>query len=67
MTHILNALLPIATIAVALALVIGLWNMMRGGSGTFSQKVMRARVILQFFAIILTLAVLYIAARQAGP
>jgi len=38
--------------AVAVVLLLGLINMMRGGSGNTSQKLMRLRVLLQFIAII---------------
>jgi hypothetical protein len=43
---------PIAIGAVAVVLVLGLVNMMRGGSPHKSQKLMRLRVLLQFIAII---------------
>ena len=46
------AFVPIAIGAVAVVLVIGLVNMMRGGSPHKSQKLMRLRVLLQFIAII---------------
>jgi hypothetical protein len=46
------ALVPIAVIAVAVVLVFGLVNMMRGGSAQTSQKLMRLRVLMQFVAII---------------
>jgi hypothetical protein len=46
------ALVPIAVIAVAVVLVFGLVNMMRGGSPQTSQKLMRLRVLMQFVAII---------------
>lgn len=48
-------LLPIAVAAVALVLLMGLVNMMRGGSPNFSQKLMRMRVVLQFVAIVITM------------
>jgi hypothetical protein len=48
-------ILPIAVGAVALVLVLGLVNMMRGGSPNRSQKLMRLRVLLQFVAIIITM------------
>ena len=48
-------LLPVAVAAVALVLLLGLINMMRGGSPNQSQKLMRLRVLLQFFAIIITM------------
>lgn len=43
---------PAAIIAVAVVLVLGLVNMMRGGSPNRSQKLMRLRVLLQFVAIV---------------
>ena len=46
------ALVPLAVIAVAVVLVFGLVNMMRGGSPQTSQKLMRLRVLMQFVAII---------------
>ena len=48
-------LVPIAIGAVAVVLVLGLINMMRGGSGNTSQKLMRLRVLLQFVAIVITM------------
>ena len=46
-------ILPVAAGAVALVLLLGLINMMRGGSPNTSQKLMRWRVLLQFVAIII--------------
>jgi FtsZ-interacting cell division protein ZipA len=37
--------------AVVVVLVLGLWNMMRGGSPSRSQNLMRWRVLLQAVAI----------------
>jgi cytochrome c biogenesis protein CcdA len=54
-----NIILPIAVGAVALVLLLGLFNMMRGGSPDRSQKLMRWRVVLQFVAIILTMATVW--------
>jgi hypoxia induced protein len=48
-------LLPVAVAAVAFVLMMGLVNMMRGGSPNTSQKLMRMRVLLQFVAIIITM------------
>ncbi len=42
---------PIAVGAVAIVLLLGLINMMMGGSGNTSQKLMRLRVLLQAIAI----------------
>jgi hypothetical protein len=46
------ALVPIAIAAVAVVLLLGLANMMRGGSPQRSQKLMRLRVLLQFVALV---------------
>jgi ABC-type Na+ efflux pump permease subunit len=46
---------PIAIAAVALVLLLGLINMMRGGSPNRSQKLMQWRVLLQFIAILITM------------
>jgi Hypoxia induced protein conserved region len=43
---------PIAVGAVAVVLLLGLINTMRGGSPWTSQKLMRLRVVLQFVAIV---------------
>jgi hypothetical protein len=45
-------ILPVAVGAVALVLLMGLVNMMRGGSPNRSQQLMRLRVLLQFVAIV---------------
>ena len=45
-------ILPVAVGAVALVLLMGLLNMMRGGSPNRSQQLMRWRVVLQFVAIV---------------
>jgi hypothetical protein len=43
---------PIAVGAVVIVLLLGLGNMLRGGSPNTSQKLMRLRVLLQFVAIV---------------
>ena len=50
-----SILLPIAVAALALVLLLGLINMMKGGSPNTSQKLMRLRVLLQFIAICITM------------
>ena len=52
-------LLPIAVGAVALVLLLGLVNMMRGGSPNRSQNLMRLRVLLQFVAVVITMVVVW--------
>jgi uncharacterized membrane protein len=56
-------LVPAAVIAVAIVLVLGLVNMMRGGSPNRSQKLMRLRVLLQFVAIIVIMATIWVMGR----
>ena len=58
-----SALVPIAIIAVAVVLVLGLINMMRGGSPNTSQKLMRLRVLLQFVAIVVIMATIWMMGR----
>ncbi|HET7679692.1 MAG TPA: twin transmembrane helix small protein [Xanthobacteraceae bacterium] len=59
MSTLLNNLVPIAIGAVAIVLVLGLINMMRGGSPNTSQRLMRMRVLLQFIAIIVIMAAVW--------
>lgn len=54
-----NTLVSIAVGAVAVVLVLGLVNMLRGGSANTSQRLMRLRVVLQFLAIICIVVVLW--------
>jgi hypothetical protein len=54
-----TVLVPIAIAAVAIVLVLGLINMMRGGSPNRSQQLMRMRVLLQFIAIIIIMATIW--------
>ncbi len=53
-------LIPIALALVAVVLLLGLWNMMRGGSANASQNFMRARVLAQFAAIVIVMAALWL-------
>jgi hypothetical protein len=54
-TILSKLILPLAVAAVAFVLVLGLINMMRGGSPNRSQKLMQWRVLLQFIAIVITM------------
>lgn len=54
---------PIAIGAVAIVLIFGLVNMMRGGDSGTSQRLMRWRVILQFVAIIVIMTTIYFTGR----
>jgi hypothetical protein len=55
--------IPVALAAVAVVLLAGLWNMMRGGSPNTSQLLMRWRVILQFIALCLVMLAIYLAGK----
>jgi len=55
--------LPLALAAVAFVLLLGLINMMRGGSPNRSQKLMRLRVLLQFVAIVLIMLTVLVMGR----
>ena len=65
MTGFLSKLvLPIAVGAVAIVLLLGLINMMRGGSPNRSQKLMQWRVLLQFVAIVITMLTVWVMGQQ---
>ena len=53
-------------VAVVIVLIRGLVNMMRGGSGITSNKLMQARVLLQFVALVLILLALYFTRKHGG-
>jgi hypothetical protein len=53
-------LITAAVLAVLLVLLAGLWNMLRGTSPNLSQTLMRWRVGLQFLAILLMMALVYL-------
>lgn len=63
MEELFRYLGPIAMAAVVVVLLLGLLNMMRGGSGSRSQMLMRWRVGLQFVAIVCLMAALYFTSR----
>ncbi len=56
-----NFLVGIAVALVAIVLCIGLYSLIRGGefARSNSNKLMRLRVLLQFAAIVVIMAVLY--------
>lgn len=59
MTNFGNLFVALAAGAVALVLVMGLYNLLRGGHPNLSQKLMRWRIGLQLFAIIVIMGVLW--------
>jgi preprotein translocase subunit SecG len=58
----IDYLVPLAVGIVFVVLLLGLWNMMRGGPANTSQRLMRMRVVAQFLAIIVILLAVYFAA-----
>ncbi len=60
-------LIGIAILIVAAVLAAGLYSLFRGGdfARSYSNKLMRYRIVAQFVAIILVMAVLYFSGR--GP
>ena len=56
-----NVIVAIAIGCVFLVLCLGLWTLWKGGavSASWSNKLMRIRVLAQFVAILIILAVLY--------
>jgi uncharacterized membrane protein len=62
-----NIIVGIATLLVAVILGVGLYSLFRGGdfARTYSNKLMRLRIVAQLAAIIIILAVLYFSGR--GP
>lgn len=56
---VFDYLVPLSVGAVAVVLLLGLWNMLRGGSANRSQTLMRWRVVLQFIAIVVMMAGLW--------
>ena len=59
MSGIIPYLILVLMLVVAVILGLGLWNMMRGGSNSRSQTLMRWRVIAQFVAVIAMVAALF--------
>ena len=66
MATLSQILVPIALGAVALVLFMGLYNLARGGSPNTSQKLMRWRVGLQFLAIVIVMASIWLMAPGGG-
>jgi hypothetical protein len=62
-TTLVSYAIIIALAVVATVLLLGLWDMVSGRSLNTSQSVMRWRVVLQFIAICLVMASLYLSAK----
>ena len=61
--YLSHTAVPLAIMAVAVVLVIGLANTLRGGSPNLSQRLMRLRVLLQFIAIIIVMVTIWMLGR----
>jgi hypothetical protein len=59
MSTVFNMLAIVVMIAVVIVLIRGLINLMKGGSGNVSNKLMQARVFLQFIALVLIMLALW--------
>ncbi len=55
----LNIAIALALLFVVIVLGMGLWNMMKGGPGNTSQRLMRLRVAGQAIALILLMGALF--------
>ena len=63
MSTVFNILAILVMVAVVIVLLRGLVNLMRGGSGVTSNKLMQARVLLQFIALVFIVLALYYSRR----
>jgi hypothetical protein len=63
MQQVFEYLIPVALAAVALVLLMGLWNLVRGGSPNRSQMLMRLRILLQAIALLIVMTVIYLRGR----
>ena len=59
METLLNIAIALALFFVVIVLGMGLWNMLKGGPGNTSQRLMRLRVIGQGIALILLMGALF--------
>jgi len=63
MSNPFYSLVPFAIAAVAIVLVLGLVNMLRGGSPHVSQKLTRLRVLLQAIALVIIMLAIWMMGR----
>ncbi|MCV0394404.1 MAG: twin transmembrane helix small protein [Rhizobiaceae bacterium] len=59
MSTVFTILAVLVMASVVIVLIRGLINMMRGGSGNTSNKLMQARVVLQFVAVVLVVLAMW--------
>ena len=53
-------LVPVAVGVVAVVLILGLANMLKGGSPQTLQKLMRLRVLMQFVALVIIMITIWV-------
>ncbi|SMQ86292.1 Hypoxia induced protein conserved region [Devosia lucknowensis] len=63
METLFNIAIALALLFVVIVLGMGLWNMLKGGPGNTSQRLMRLRVIGQAIALVLLLGALFLFGR----
>ena len=63
MQTLFNIGIALALLFVVIVLGMGLWNMLKGGPGNTSQRLMRLRVIGQAVALVLLLGALFLFGR----
>jgi hypothetical protein len=63
MDSVIHYAVPVAALATFGVLLVGLYGLFRGGSfnATYSNRLMRWRVLLQFITIVLAMGALYLA------
>ena len=66
MATLFKILAVVVMVGVVFVLVRGLMNMMRGGSGNTSNKLMQARVALQAVAIFFVVLAMYFLRKNGG-
>lgn len=66
MQTFLNIAIALALLFVVIVLGMGLWNMLKGGPGNTSQKLMRLRVIGQGIALIFLMGALFFFGNGGG-
>lgn len=64
MSLLSKIVIALALGAVAVVLIMGLANMMKGGSANRSQQLMRWRVILQGLAVVIVMAAVWFASQM---
>jgi hypothetical protein len=62
MSQLFNVLVPVSLLAVLITLGVGIYALFRGGDfgRSYSNKLMRLRVLLQFIAILVLVGAFYV-------